>query len=418
MLDEFEKSITVKYRAKIWSRFVKALKEYELLSPGDKVCVCISGGKDSMLMARLFMQLKKHSDFDFDVEYLVMNPGYNKPNQEVIDRNLKLLGIDAKIVKTNIFDVANLQQGRSPCFLCAKMRRGALYNTAKKLGCNKIALGHHYDDVIETTLMNMLNSGSFQTMLPKLHSTNFPGMELIRPMYFIREKDIISWKNYHNLEFIQCACKLTESLHHAEDGSTISQRYNTKQLIKELKETYNDQVEKNIFMAGSNVTLDMVGGYREGGKYHSFLDLYDSRIVHKKTYNSFRELLLNSAPFLIDFSKTNNVFVKFVDSNKENHNYGSEISLALDDKFNLVVLPLENKNLNSTIEYLKQKNESVIFLQTQEFDSNSLKSIKAKIQKTMNIKLNSKDASQFETLKQYIKEKHVKNQNIIVFINL
>ena len=418
MLDEFEKSITVKYRAKIWSRFVKALKEYELLSPGDKVCVCISGGKDSMLMARLFMQLKKHSDFDFDVEYLVMNPGYNKLNQEIIDRNLKLLGIDAKIVKTNIFDVANLQQGRSPCFLCAKMRRGALYNTAKKLGCNKIALGHHYDDVIETTLMNMLNSGSFQTMLPKLHSTNFPGMELIRPMYFIREKDIISWKNYHNLEFIQCACKLTESLHHAEDGSTISQRYNTKQLIKELKETYNDQVEKNIFMAGSNVTLDMVGGYREGGKYHSFLDLYDSKIVHKKTYNSFKELLLNSAPFLIDFSKTNNVFVKFVDSNKENHNYGSEISIALDNKFNLVVLPLESKDLSGTIEYLRQKNESVVFLQTQEFDSNSLKSIKAKIQKTMNIKLNSKDASQFETLKQYIKEKQVKNQNIIVFINI
>jgi len=416
MLDEFEKSITVKYRAKIWSRFVKALKEYELLSPGDKVCVCISGGKDSMLMARLFMQLKKHSDFDFDVEYLVMNPGYNKLNQEVINKNLKILGIDAKIVKTNIFDIANLQQGRSPCFLCAKMRRGALYNTAKKLGCNKIALGHHYDDVIETTLMNMLNSGSFQTMLPKLHSTNFPGMELIRPMYFIREKDIISWKNYHNLEFIQCACKLTESLSHADDGSTISQRYNTKQLIKQLKETYNDQVEKNIFMAGSNVTLDMVGGYREGGKYHSFLDLYDSKIVHKKTYNSFKELLVNSAPFLVNFSKTNNVFVKFIDSEKKNFNYGSEISLALNDKIDIAVLPLESENLSNTIEYLKQKNEHISILQTKEFDATKLKSTKAKIQEYMNIKLNSLDLSQFETLREYIKEKQIKNLNIIMLI--
>ena len=416
MLDEFEKSITVKYRAKIWSRFVKALKEYELLSPGDKVCVCISGGKDSMLMARLFMQLKKHSDFDFDVEYLVMNPGYNKLNQEVINKNLKILGIDAKIVKTNIFDIANLQQGRSPCFLCAKMRRGALYNTAKKLGCNKIALGHHYDDVIETTLMNMLNSGSFQTMLPKLHSTNFPGMELIRPMYFIREKDIISWKNYHNLEFIQCACKLTESLSHADDGSTISQRYNTKQLIKQLKETYNDQVEKNIFIAGSNITLDMVGGYREGGKYHSFLDLYDSRIVHKKTYNSFKELLVNSAPFLVNFSKTNNVFVKFIDSEKENSNYGPEISLALNDKIDIAVLPLESENLSNTIEYLKQKNEHLTVLKTKEFDSPKLKYTKAKIQKNMNIKMNSHSLSQFETLREYIKEKQIKNLNIIMLI--
>ena len=416
MLDEFEKSITVKYRAKIWSRFVKALKEYELLSPGDKVCVCISGGKDSMLMARLFMQLKKHSDFDFDAEYLVMNPGYNKLNQEVINKNLKILGIDAKIVKTNIFDIANLQQGRSPCFLCAKMRRGALYNTAKKLGCNKIALGHHYDDVIETTLMNMLNSGSFQTMLPKLHSTNFPGMELIRPMYFIREKDIISWKNYHNLEFIQCACKLTESLSHADDGSTISQRYNTKQLIKQLKETYNDQVEKNIFIAGSNITLDMVGGYREGGKYHSFLDLYDSRIVHKKTYNSFKELLVNSAPFLVNFSKTNNVFVKFIDSEKENSNYGPEISLALNDKIDIAVLPLESENLSNTIEYLKQKNEHLTVLKTKEFDSPKLKYTKAKIQKNMNIKMNSHSLSQFETLREYIKEKQIKNLNIIMLI--
>ena len=201
MTDEFEQSITKKYRDKLWSKFVKAIKEYQLIQPNDHVCVCISGGKDSMLMARLFMQLKKHSDFNFEVEYLVMNPGYNEINLQTIMNNLQKLSIPAKVVESNIFEIAN-SQDKSPCFLCAKMRRGALYNFAKKMGCNKIALGHHYDDVIETTLMNLLNSGSFQTMLPKLKSTNFEGMELIRPMYLIREKDIISWKNYHHLRSI------------------------------------------------------------------------------------------------------------------------------------------------------------------------------------------------------------------------
>ena len=177
----------------MWSRFVAAIKEYQLIQPNDHICVCISGGKDSMLMARLFMQLQKHSDFDFKVEYLVMNPGYNEINLQTILNNLQKLSIPAKVVESNIFEIAN-SQDRSPCFLCAKMRRGALYNFAKQMGCNKIALGHHYDDVIETTLMNLLNSGSFQTMLPKLKSTNFEGMELIRPMYLIREKDIISCK--------------------------------------------------------------------------------------------------------------------------------------------------------------------------------------------------------------------------------
>lgn len=191
--DEFEQSITRKYRAKIWSRFIKAIQEYRLLQPGDKVCVCISGGKDSMLLAKLFQQLRKHSDFEFEAKYVVMNPGYNEANLNLIRENLKKLNIPAEIVDTNIFQVANAQN-RSPCFLCAKMRRGALYTIARQAGCNKIALGHHYDDVIETTLMNLLNSGSFQTMLPKLHSTHFEGMELIRPMYFIRERDIVGWK--------------------------------------------------------------------------------------------------------------------------------------------------------------------------------------------------------------------------------
>ena len=274
MIDEFEQSITKKYRAKLWSRFVAAIKEYQLIQPNDHICVCISGGKDSMLMARLFMQLQKHSDFDFKVEYLVMNPGYNEINLQTILNNLQKLSIPAKVVESNIFEIAN-SQDKSPCFLCAKMRRGALYNFAKQMGCNKIALGHHYDDVIETTLMNLLNSGSFQTMLPKLKSTNFEGMELIRPMYLIREKDIISWKNYHYLQFIQCACRFTENCAVCDNGGGGSQRYATKQLIKELVKNYNPQVEKNIFKSADNVTLDMILGYKEKGKHYSYLDNYD-----------------------------------------------------------------------------------------------------------------------------------------------
>lgn len=270
--DEYEKALSTTFRMKIWSRFVKALKEYKLLSPGDKVCVCISGGKDSMLMAKLFMLLRKHSDFDFEAKFLVMDPGYNQKNLDLIKENLKTLHIPAEIVKTDIFEIASIQT-KSPCFLCAKMRRGALYNTAKKMGCNKIALGHHYDDVIVTTLMNMLNSGSFQTMLPKLHSTNYPGMELIRPMYFIREKDIISWQKRSNLNFIRCACKLTEGL---ENEEMVSQRAETKKLIESLTKK-NKQVEQNIFQAANNVTLDMILGYKNKGIKHSFLDYYDEK---------------------------------------------------------------------------------------------------------------------------------------------
>ena len=270
--DEFELAISKKYRLVLWSRFVKAIKEYQLLSPGDKVCVCISGGKDSMCMAKLFAFLHKHSDFPFEIHYLVMNPGYNKKNLDLIKKNLKTLQIPAEIVKTDIFEIANMQS-KGSCFLCAKMRRGALYNIAKSLGCNKIALGHHYDDVITTTLMNMLSSGSFQTMLPKLHSTNYEGMELIRPMYYIREKDIIGWAKYHNLEFLQCACKFTEE---EADEQSAGRRKFTKELIYELKKEI-PQVEKNIFKAADNVTLDMILGYKEKGKYHSFLDDYDEK---------------------------------------------------------------------------------------------------------------------------------------------
>ena len=273
IIDEYERSLSTTYRRGLWSRFVKGLKEYQLLSPGDKVCVCISGGKDSMCLAKLFMLLTRHSDFDFEVHFLVMNPGYNKRNYDKVKENIEKLHIPATFIDTDIFEIANLKDPKNPCFMCARMRRGALYNAAKELGCNKIALGHHYDDVIETTLMNMLNSGSFQTMLPKLHSTNFEGMELIRPMYFIREKDIKLWAKHHNLEFIQCACKFTEESAHDESRS---QRAATKKLIQELKKSI-PQVEQNIFKAAENVTLDMILGYKNEGIQHSFLDNYNKK---------------------------------------------------------------------------------------------------------------------------------------------
>ena len=270
---EIERTIIKTYRAGLWAPFVKALKEFELIKLNDNVCVCISGGKDSMLLAKLFQELKRHSDFEFNVKYMVMDPGYDQENFQKILDNLKLLNIDAVVEKTDIFEIANMQE-KNPCYLCAKMRRGALYKLAKNLGCNKIALGHHYDDVIETTLMNMLNSGSFQTMLPKLHSDNYEGMELIRPLYYIREKDILRWMRYNELEFIKCACKLTENIDYARTCDSGSKRQDTKLLIKELL-SYNPMVEKNIFSAAMNVNVDKILGYKYKNEKHSFLDDYD-----------------------------------------------------------------------------------------------------------------------------------------------
>ena len=272
-LQEIERSIIKTYRGRLWAPFVKALKEYELLKPNDRVCVCISGGKDSMLMAKLFQELKRHSDFEFEVKFLVMNPGYNERNLEHIKNNLKLLNIPAEIIDTDIFEIAN-SQDKTPCYLCARMRRGALYKLASDIGCNKIALGHHYDDVIETTLMNMLNAGSFQTMLPKLHSDNNEGMELIRPLYLIREKDVKAWAKYNDLRFIMCACRFTEACS-VDNEINMSQRLTTKKLIQELKENYNENVEKNIFAAASNINMNMILGYKKDGEKHSFLDDYD-----------------------------------------------------------------------------------------------------------------------------------------------
>lgn len=272
---EIERSIIKTYRARLWANFVKAVKEYKLINENDNICVCISGGKDSMLLAKLIEELHKHSDFPFEVKYVVMNPGYNEFNLNKIKNNLKILNINAQIVDTDIFEIANMQT-KNPCYLCAKMRRGALYRIASDLGCNKIALGHHFDDVIETTLMNMLNAGSFQTMLPKLHSQNYNNMELIRPLYYIREKDIIAWSNYNQLDFIKCACKFTEYNSNCACSESNSQRLITKRLIESLSKN-NKVVEKNIFKAATNVNLDKILGYKKGDKKISFLDDYDNK---------------------------------------------------------------------------------------------------------------------------------------------
>ncbi len=270
---EIERSIIKSYRGRLWAPFIKAVKEYELIKPNDKICVCISGGKDSMLMAKLFQELKRHSDFEFEVKYLVMNPGYNEMNLNQIKKNIEILNIPAEIIDTDIFEIANNQE-KNQCYLCAKMRRGALYKLAKNLGCNKIALGHHYDDVIETILMNMLNAGSFQTMLPKLHSDNYEGMELIRPLYLIRENDVKAWAKANDLRFIMCACRFTEAS--SVDGEiNASKRLATKLLIQELKKNYNQNVEKNIFSAASNVNMNKIIGFKKDGVKHSFLEEYD-----------------------------------------------------------------------------------------------------------------------------------------------
>ena len=265
-----------KYKKTLFSPFAKAINRYELLSPGDKVAVCISGGKDSMLMAKLFQELQRHRKFPFDLVFLVMDPGYSRINRLLIESNARLLGIPLQIFDSPIFDTV-YEIEKSPCYLCARMRRGYLYSKAQSLGCNKIALGHHFDDVIETTLMGMLWGGQMQGMMPKLHSTNFPGMELIRPMYLIREDDIKAWRDDNGLQFLQCACRFTEAAgNFSEDGTSESKRLETKMLIRKLKET-NPYVESNIFNSTENVSLDTLIAYKQKGVVHHFLDSYDEK---------------------------------------------------------------------------------------------------------------------------------------------
>ena len=272
---EIERSIIKKFRKGIWRKFTKGIREYDLIQDGDKIAVCISGGKDSMLMAKLFQELKLHNKFSFDVKFLVMDPGYSPENRKVIEENARKLNVPITIYESDIFE-AVFHVDQSPCYLCARMRRGHLYHYAQELGCNKIALGHHYDDVIETILMGMLYGAQVQTMMPKLHSTNYPGMELIRPLYLVREDDIKAWRDYNGLHFIQCACKFTDTCTTCNNGQNHSKRQETKELIRELKKS-NPDVEKCIFSSVENVNIDTVLAYKKGGIKHSFLDDYDSK---------------------------------------------------------------------------------------------------------------------------------------------
>ena len=270
---DVEQSIRKKFRKKIWRMFAKAINTYDLVKEGDKIAVCISGGKDSMLMAKLFQELKLHNKFEFEVKFLVMDPGYSPENRKVIEENARKLNIPITIYESDIFEsVYNVE--KSPCYLCARMRRGYLYKFPKDMGCNKIALGHHYDDVIETILMGMLYSGQVQTMMPKLHSTNYEGMELIRPLYLIREQDIKSWCRYNDLHFIQCACKFTDTCTTCNNEENRSKRVEIKELIKTLKQV-NPYVEGNIFKSVENVSLEAIVAYKIDGVKHSFLETYD-----------------------------------------------------------------------------------------------------------------------------------------------
>lgn len=266
-----ERSINKKFRKGIWNKFIEGVRNYELIKPNDKIAVCMSGGKDSMLLAKLMQELKRHSDIPFELEFVVMDPGYSPKNREKIISNAELLRVPIRIYDTNIFaSVEHIE--KSPCYICARMRRGYLYRFARELGCNKIALGHHYNDVIETVLMGLLYGGQYQTMMPKLHSTNFPGMELIRPMYCVGEDDIIAWRNYNELEFLQCACRFTEKI--ADENAVMeSKRQEMKRLINSMKKEY-PQVEANIFKSTHNVNLNTVIGYSKDGKHTNFLDEY------------------------------------------------------------------------------------------------------------------------------------------------
>lgn len=270
-----ERSISKTYREKIWTPFITAIKNYKLVESGDKIAVCISGGKDSMLLAKLMQMLQRHSDCPFELEFIVMDPGYNKVNREKIESNAALLEIPIKVFETNIFDVTSKIES-SPCYICAKMRRGHLYRMAKDLGCNKIALGHHFSDVIETTVLAMFYGNHLQGMMPKLRSQNFEGMTLIRPMYCIHENDIINWRKYNNLEFIQCACRLSEMAEAGGEEENVSKRREIKELIKRLKQT-NPNIEKSIFNSIHAVCIETFPGYKAEGEQHSFLEWFDNQ---------------------------------------------------------------------------------------------------------------------------------------------
>lgn len=272
---EIERSIIKKFRKPLWKKFINGVNDYKLIQEGDKIAVCISGGKDSMLLAKLMQEVQRHGKIHFELEFLVMNPGYNEINKQTIINNAKLLDIPITMFETQIFDIV-AEVDESPCYLCARMRRGYLYKEAQALGCNKIALGHHFDDVIETVLMGMLYAGQIQTMMPKLHSTNHPGMQLIRPMYLVKEEDILAWKQYNDLQFIQCACRFTENCTLCDNGGGGSKRQEMKTLIKKFRQT-NSSIDMNIFRSIHDVNLNTIIGYHDKEKHYNFLDDFDEK---------------------------------------------------------------------------------------------------------------------------------------------
>lgn len=275
---EIEKSIIKRFRKEIWRPFVRALNEYDMIREGDNIAVCISGGKDSMLLAKCMQEILRHGKMEFGLKFLVMDPGYHPANRRLIEENAALMEIPVHIFRSDIFDTVT-DAGGSPCYLCARMRRGNLYANARELGCNKIALGHHFDDVIETILMSMLYGAQVNTMMPKLHSTNFEGMELIRPLYLVKEKDILAWKEYNHLRFLQCACRFTENIAREqamEEDVHASKRQEMKELIEHFRQV-NPHIETNIFKSVGNVYLDTCIGYVKGGVRHHFLQEYDRK---------------------------------------------------------------------------------------------------------------------------------------------
>ncbi len=265
---EIERSIIKTYRKGIWSKFIKAVKDYQLITENDKIMVCISGGKDSFLLAKCMQEIKRHGKINFEMEFVVMNPGYKPKNMQLILENAQVLNIPIKVFETDIFAAVDVMQAKSPCYMCARMRRGHLYNKAQELGCNKIALGHHFDDVIETTLLSLFYGAEIKTMLPKLHSDNFVGIDLIRPLYLVKEADIKAWKNYNHLTFLNCACKFTEL---ANNNLNLSKRGEMKELINHLRKN-NPDVDYNIYKALDNINLNCVLGYKKNQEYHSFLE--------------------------------------------------------------------------------------------------------------------------------------------------
>lgn len=283
-MNAVEETIAGKFGKQIWTKFNRAVRDYQLVLPGDRIAVCISGGKDSMLMAQCMLRMKRFSKVPFEVEFLVMDPGYSPQNRRKIEENAALLGIPVTVRETRIFDSVE-NESSNPCFICARLRRGWLYKTAKSMGCNKIALGHHFDDVIETILMGMLYGSQMQTMLPKLHSENYAGMELIRPLYLVREQDIIGWAEYNGLEFIRCACRMTEE---RQDNQQSSKRQEIKQLLVQLRKT-NPAVDMNIFRSAENVNLRKLISYHSGSEYHHFLDDYSEGFTVRGTRNSEAE---------------------------------------------------------------------------------------------------------------------------------